>query len=449
MDSDLQRLIMLVSERKPIWDKSFRPYRNKLLVSKYWRQVADEFGGNVKVVDLKKKWKGLRDKYLKELKKIPPPKRAEPNIVMYCKWPYFESMMFLRNSVNPRKVVLFPSDEKGDKMEDEPSVPTKAEYNTIDIIDMPSAYEVDSSTEGSYFEPQLSISTSSSCNRRNDQPHSTQQEPAPACDDEDELFFKSILPHVRKLEPEHKLAFRTEVQTLVLQYVYRKNSQYLQTSGFSTICARMDIDIERLIALVFARRQIWDKSVKHYRNRELLEKHWQDISNELGCAKPYPVKKKWKSLRDSFYKELKSIPREEWPYLDGSAYEMYGAWPHFASMLFLRNSIKPRTSSGDPSYGDIERLEDSDHCEESKPVRVSSYDQAELAELPEIDDYMEDEHTSVSDDEDEAFFRSLLPHVRKLEPEAKLAFRIELQNLVQLYVYGTNTLDNQELKSDD
>lgn len=46
------------------------------------------------------------------------------------------------------------------------------------------------------------------------------------------------------------------------------------------------------------------------------------------------------------------------------------------------------------------------------------------------------------DDEDEAFFKSLLPHVRKMQPEKKLVFRVQVQNLVQKFVYQKNRLLN-------
>lgn len=47
-----------------------------------------------------------------------------------------------------------------------------------------------------------------------------------------------------------------------------------------------------------------------------------------------------------------------------------------------------------------------------------------------------DKSTTKDEDEDEAFFKSILPHVKKLKPEDKLVFRMEIQSVVQKHVYG-------------
>lgn len=51
-------------------------------------------------------------------------------------------------------------------------------------------------------------------------------------DDEDVAFFKSLLPHVRKLKPEEKLEFRMDVQSLVQKYVYKKNKSMENSNTF-------------------------------------------------------------------------------------------------------------------------------------------------------------------------------------------------------------------------
>nr|XP_029720875.1 uncharacterized protein LOC115262618 [Aedes albopictus] len=50
---------------------------------------------------------------------------------------------------------------------------------------------------------------------------------AAAVDDEDEAFFKSLLPHVRKLKSEQKLLFRMEVQKVVHKFVYPQQDELL------------------------------------------------------------------------------------------------------------------------------------------------------------------------------------------------------------------------------
>ena len=50
---------------------------------------------------------------------------------------------------------------------------------------------------------------------------------------------------------------------------------------------------------------------------------------------------------------------------------------------------------------------------------------------------MEKVLASRNDDEDMLFFRSFLPHVKKIPVEQKLQFRVNVPNLVEQYVYGS------------
>ncbi|XP_055525876.1 transcription factor Adf-1-like [Wyeomyia smithii] len=196
---------------------------------------------------------------------------------------------------------------------------------------------------------------------------------------------------------------------------------------------------ERLISLVFSRRHIWDRRVANYRNRALVERHWRQIANELGFQKSHPIKRKWKSLRDTFLKEMKRVPAEKWPNLDVATYELYGAWPHFKSLLFLRDLVKPRSSIGyTTSNSDSEQQLANYEPERSRNATVTKiYDPIEPPAVPlQMDATATGTSRIIEEfDEDEMFFRSILPHVRKLDPEDKLAFRTEMQNLVQQHVY--------------
>ncbi|XP_055547887.1 uncharacterized protein LOC129731704 [Wyeomyia smithii] len=192
---------------------------------------------------------------------------------------------------------------------------------------------------------------------------------------------------------------------------------------------------ERLISLVFSRRQIWDKKAPNYVDKEVVEQHWCQIANELGYQKPYPVKRKWKSLRDTFLKEMKKVPAEKWPNLDVATYELYGAWPFFSSMLFLRDFVRPRTAVANTTPdSDSEQQQLVDYDTDVTKI----YDPVEApAGVFQIDSTATGKNRTIEeeDDEDEMFFSSLLPHVCKLAPEDKLAFRTEIMNMVQKYVY--------------
>ena len=42
------------------------------------------------------------------------------------------------------------------------------------------------------------------------------------------------------------------------------------------------MDVERLIAKVYARQPVWNKWSKHYANRNVVDRLWAEISQELN-----------------------------------------------------------------------------------------------------------------------------------------------------------------------
>ena len=42
------------------------------------------------------------------------------------------------------------------------------------------------------------------------------------------------------------------------------------------------MDVDKLIVAVFKRPTIWDKRTKQYANRNLVDKAWKEISEEVG-----------------------------------------------------------------------------------------------------------------------------------------------------------------------
>ncbi|XP_043661555.1 uncharacterized protein LOC122625529 [Drosophila teissieri] len=103
---------------------------------------------------------------------------------------------------------------------------------------------------------------------------------------------------------------------------------------------------EELIAAVFKKRCLWDQPNKLYHNRQIINQNWNEISNELNVD-AMTLKKKWKQLRDTFRAELRKYP----PNRSGDAgpdavNEMCSQWSHFESMMFIKDQIKCRQSSG-------------------------------------------------------------------------------------------------------
>ncbi|XP_062541835.1 uncharacterized protein LOC134209825 [Armigeres subalbatus] len=195
------------------------------------------------------------------------------------------------------------------------------------------------------------------------------------------------------------------------------------------------------------------------------------------------TKKKWKSLRDAFGKELKKVPEKRSGDEAPLNYETYTTWPYFDSMLFLKDQMRPRKSGGNLRVGDAETVENED-LHEGEPGMNRSY-RNDVIDTPETHDIKCTDETIPppphkygkrgraqqqllaieakklklleqkvqkavgGDDEDEAFFKSLLPHVRKLPPEQKLLFRMDVQKAVHKYVYTNNELLNNPNRTVD
>ncbi|XP_058457984.1 transcription factor Adf-1-like [Malaya genurostris] len=239
----------------------------------------------------------------------------------------------------------------------------------------------------------------------------------------------------------------------------------------------MEIDPEFLISEVFSHPPLWNQQHKSYRNRIIVEKLWKEVASNMNVTSEQ-AKKKWKYLRDQFRIEWRKIPaaKSGEARLSNAEYDSYTGWSHFKSMLFLKDSIRQRKTSfsslgtnpqkNTDSKEDLATTvkysnknatqqigEDIDllvgmptstkrfrkHLNEETETIDSKNKKLKLLELK-----VNEKHER---DEDEAFFDSLLPHVRKLSPEMKMLCRMEIQNAVFNYVYSNKYQHvNNEIK---
>lgn len=242
---------------------------------------------------LKKKWKYLRDQYSTELSKITRPKSgAGADEIVTCKWQYFTALSFLKDIVRPRQSSGNCSTPKspntvehielqrnspviGDKediigSEDVVGVQPQ-EDNAVDDDDISRIADRVCETEYEGNTPQTHNfgrhTTDRIKRRRTDdytssmleierkklellsQKRGNKVEKEP--DDEHSLYFKTLLPHVRKISPEHILPFRASIQEVVQQFAYPmsysvgstpRNSNPLSPCGTSNQSASMDVN---------------------------------------------------------------------------------------------------------------------------------------------------------------------------------------------------------------
>ncbi|CAH0554800.1 unnamed protein product [Brassicogethes aeneus] len=199
------------------------------------------------------------------------------------------------------------------------------------------------------------------------------------------------------------------------------------------------VDNNLLISLILARPPIWNINHRSYRNRNVIERCWRDISSNMGVNK-YFLRKRWKNLRDHFRSELAKVQNPD---------EKGTKWEHFNSLLFLKDVVKQpkNTENQDKNYIDDEQYEP---YLETEDDAKNDFDEPEYVQAEnfknDIDysDYEMDPDSLADsvykkrrfeENEDELFFKSLLPHCKRIPDHTKLLFRNKVMLLVNEFAY--------------
>ncbi|XP_039301968.1 uncharacterized protein LOC120356971 [Solenopsis invicta] len=98
-------IIAEVSARPLLWNQRINiTKRDRRTVQQLWMEVADATNGECSVDDVKKKWKNLRDRFMKivSLEKLPSGSGSKPS---RKKWQYYDSMSFLRDTYLQKQTV--------------------------------------------------------------------------------------------------------------------------------------------------------------------------------------------------------------------------------------------------------------------------------------------------------------------------------------------------------
>ncbi|XP_055913135.1 transcription factor Adf-1-like [Eupeodes corollae] len=96
---------------------------------------------------------------------------------------------------------------------------------------------------------------------------------------------------------------------------------------------------EKLVEIVRCHAILWDLTNPNYKNIKKKAAIWKNIADELGL--PIDVcKKKWKTLRDCFSRELHKKPKSV-----QAAEEPESSWKFRDQMKFIREHMKPRPTT--------------------------------------------------------------------------------------------------------
>ena len=98
---DSERLIEAIRNFHCLWKVSCKAYKDLTARENAWKTMALETGGAAE--QCSKKWKSLRDKYVRELKKIKKRVSGDPGPPPTSSWPYFNIMSFLESTIKHRE----------------------------------------------------------------------------------------------------------------------------------------------------------------------------------------------------------------------------------------------------------------------------------------------------------------------------------------------------------
>ncbi|KAL4002013.1 Alcohol dehydrogenase transcription factor Myb/SANT-like family protein [Acanthocheilonema viteae] len=200
-----------------------------------------------------------------------------------------------------------------------------------------------------------------------------------------------------------------------------------------------DVCEVRSEAIIWAVEQLpclWNLACEDYRNRSKRRQGWSTVSCMLihdfenkNLAERQRIEKeiqsKWKNIRDCYVRDIRRK--------NGEAVKSRGKrtreYIHAESLAFLSSSYITQPSSARSSKIDPENIYDfildtvaksfSDHNAE---INCNWINQETLEEKLRIIL----EKRSLEGNEDNAFFSTLLPTIRNLDPEQKVEFRLEV-----------------------
>ncbi|XP_053609907.1 uncharacterized protein LOC128674926 [Plodia interpunctella] len=212
-------LIAAVYRREPLWDPAHKLHRHVNVLKSLWEEVAEETGRDVKTI--KTRWKNLRAYYVKECQKMPKgiPKTGIKMDNTASSWQYFNALTFLGSTLS--SIEKHVVDDNTDDSNSTSVVDVDDSFDAYQeqlypIVNIESGYE--------YRAP------SPSCKRlrtSNNEPIDVQkddlertkiellQQDAVRRNNDDLLFFESLLPYVRDIPLVRKLRLRSAIQDLI------------------------------------------------------------------------------------------------------------------------------------------------------------------------------------------------------------------------------------------
>ncbi|XP_064464987.1 transcription factor Adf-1-like [Ornithodoros turicata] len=110
------------------------------------------------------------------------------------------------------------------------------------------------------------------------------------------------------------------------------------------------LEVERLIGEVEKRPILWNVKLKAYKDVIKKQLLWTEVADTLGIQEHLfravdAAQKKWKSIRDNFWKKFQEIRKKKRSGASFEECEVYpedDTWPYFGQLFFLKDVCTTR-----------------------------------------------------------------------------------------------------------
>ncbi|CAH1396346.1 unnamed protein product [Nezara viridula] len=241
---DSEKLITLVQERKSLWDQKETNYHVRSVQKALWQQVSKEI--NEPVEALKKRWRGLRDTFRKELKKEINSKSGADDS-QRSSWPFFRQLYFLADTIQlgHTESGVPPAEEEEESLSDslhEHQCHSTAPQCTALATPWAQGEVFGDNHETSKSKAKKSIKSPlikkmkfsrDQSSRNEDRFLELESRKANCCEEGgqqnkygDKQFLDSLLPFLTDIPKNRKLIARTNIMKVIIEELNRKESSH-------------------------------------------------------------------------------------------------------------------------------------------------------------------------------------------------------------------------------
>ncbi|XP_077287454.1 uncharacterized protein LOC143912125 [Arctopsyche grandis] len=224
--------IILELKLKPeLWSTTHSLYKNRIIKQKVWKELSLKL--RIEEDVLKKRWKHLKDQYRKELKKQPVLRSGAETETWVSTWQYFYTMSFMKTEVTRASSTGNLTVNETESRHNTEN--TQTDTDIFDSVSSPGSYHEQSPAGSSNCQPSSTSIRKRSENIRKrrikddmleiekkqsmvmEKRLKDSQQDENLKNDEDFLFFRSILPTLKKLNELQKLRFRGKINEWLIE----------------------------------------------------------------------------------------------------------------------------------------------------------------------------------------------------------------------------------------